>query len=328
MRATKPATLAEAISLLAANPEAKILAGGTDLLPRLNQKLERHDLLCCIEDLPELQGLSQRDDGSICIGASIRLWQLAELALTEAPALAKASALAGYTAILQAAAKVASPQIRNQATLGGNLLQENRCMFFNNQVPWSDVNKCFKWGGNQCFQYKGSKECVALFQSDLAPAMMAYGAQAVLAGPGGQRRLPLPALYLSAGRKAIDHAEILTGIELPPLQAGARSAYRRWTIRGSFDFPLVSCAVCLKAEGGIVADCAVVFGSAGVMPKAIDTGPVIGMPAGNAQGLAEALIPLTSKAVAPFRDTRINAGVRVDMAKDCMKKALAAVCSS
>ncbi len=323
MRVTKPATLAEAIRFLEANPEAKLLAGGTDLLPRLNQKLEQHELLCCIDELPELQDFSQTADGSIYIGAALRLWQLAELGT---PTLAGTTALAGYTAIQQAAAKVASPQIRNQATLGGNLLQENRCMFFNNQVPWSDVNKCFKWGGSQCFQYKGSKECVALFQSDLAPAMMVYGAQAVLAGPAGERRLPLAALYLSAGRKAIDHTEILTGIVLPPLQAGARSAYRRWTIRGSFDFPLVSCAAYLRAEGGVVADCAVVFGAAGVMPKPIDTSAVIGMPAGDAQELAEKLLPLTSKAVAPFRDTRVNAGVRVDMAKDCMRKALTAVC--
>ncbi len=316
MRVTKPATLAEAIRFLSTNPEAKILAGGTDLLPRLNQKLEYHDLLCCLDDLPELQGISLTAGGGLYIGASLRLWELAET-----------PALAGYLAIQQAAAKVASPQIRNQATLGGNLLQENRCMFFNNQVPWSDVNKCFKWGGNQCFQYKGSKECVALFQSDLAPAMMAHGAQAVLTGSGGERRMPVAELYLSAGRKAIAHDEVLTGLVLPPLPAGSRSAYRRWTIRGSFDFPLVSCAVRLKVEAGAVADCAVVFGSAGIMPKAIDTSLIMGMAAGDPQGLAQKLMPLINKAVAPFRDTRVNAGVRVDMAKDCMAKALAAVCS-
>lgn len=317
MIVNKPNSLEEAVRFLSEHPQAKIVAGGTDLLPRINQKLEGHDTLCYIDDLPEMCGINVVNDNGVFIGASVRLADISSI-----------KELSGYTALLQAANKVASPQIRNQATIGGNILQENRCMYFNNQVPWSDVNRCFKWGGNQCFQYKNSKECVALFQSDIAPVLMAFDAVAVIFGPEGKREIPVKDLYLKAGLKNIAYNDILLGILLPAIVEGERSVYVRKTIRGSFDFPLLGCAVRLTtAENQVIKDVKVVFGAAGVMPSVFKVAEEVmaGKSVSELTGLLEDLKPAVPKVISPFQDTRVNSLVRNDMAKELLGKAIAQV---
>ncbi|MCL1906053.1 MAG: FAD binding domain-containing protein [Clostridiales bacterium] len=303
--------LKEAIDFLSKNPQAKLLAGGTDLMPRINQKLEKHSLLCYIGGVDGLRDIKKDTDGSIVIGALNCLADVCE-----------SGELNAYTALKQAASSAASPQIRNQATLGGNLMQENRCIYFNNAVFWSDVNLCFKRGGGQCFQYKNSRECVALFQSDIAPVLMAYGAAVIIEGTDGRRELPLTALYLKAGQKSLLYNEVLTDIRLPALNKGESSVYVRKTIRGSFDFPLVSCAVWLKEADGLIADSRVVFGAAGVMPSAPDTAKWQGKPAAKLRELAEETLGDIPKIIAPFKDTRVNGPVRKEMAKEVFRQAI------
>lgn len=312
----KPESLEDVIRFLTEHPEARIVAGGTDLLPRINQKLEKHETLCYIDNIPEMREINVETDGSVFVGALVRLAEIKDIA-----------ELTAYTALLQAASKVASPQIRNQATIGGNILQENRCIYFNNQVPWSDVNHCFKWGGNQCFQYKKSPECVALFQSDVAPALIAFGALAVIYGPNGTRKIPVAELYLKAGFKNISHNEVLLGILLPPLAEGDCSAYVRKTIRGSFDFPLLSCAVRLRINENVINDCTVVFGAAGVMPAILKAAEEVlnGQYVENLTSLAAELNTAVPKVISPFQDTHINAPARNDMAKETFTKAIAQI---
>ena len=305
-------SLLAAIGFLRQHPHAKLVAGGTDLLPRINQKLEKQQVLCYIGGLPGLSGISQNTDGSLVVGALTRLAEIAEN-----------GELRGYTALKQAASQAASPQIRNVATLGGNLMQENRCIYFNNAVPWSDINHCFKWDGGQCFQYKNSKECVALLQSDLAPVLIAYGAVARIQGPSGQRELPVASLYLPAGRKNLAHDELLIAIHLPALGREESSAYIRKTIRGSFDFPLLSCAVWLRKDDGLIADCRAVFGAAGVMPAVLELTEWQGQSAAELAALAETKLPQVSKLIAPFQDTRVNGAVRKDMARTLFRQAIA-----
>lgn len=316
MNVSKPQTIDAAVQFLTEHPEAKIVAGGTDILPRINQKLETHKVLCYIDDLPEMFDVRYEQDGTVFVGASIRLAEIPRIKM-----------LSGYTALLQASSKVASPQIRNQATIGGNILQENRCMYFNNHVPWSDVNHCFKWGGKQCFQYKNSKECVALFQSDVAPVLISFEAKAVIQGIKGIREMPIEDLYLKAGLKNIAHNDILLGVKFPPLSKNEHSAYVRRTIRGSFDFPLVSCAVNIRTDKDIINDCRVVFGAAGVMPAELHAAKevLIGRKIDELPLLAEELQTGISKIIAPFQDTHVNAAVRKDMARDTFLQAIAKI---
>ena len=138
MQVTKVNQIQEAVHFLAGHPETKIIAGGTDLIPRINQGIEEHASLLFLNGIDEMMGVEADKKGGMRIGAAVKL-----VAITEEPLLR------GYTSLVQAAGKVASPQIRNQATLGGNILQENRCMYFNQSVCWSKVERCFKLGGDR-----------------------------------------------------------------------------------------------------------------------------------------------------------------------------------
>jgi CO/xanthine dehydrogenase FAD-binding subunit len=300
------------------NPEATIVAGGTDLIPRLNQKIESRETLCCLDNLKELRGIERNDDGSIVVGALVRLVEL-----SKSPFLLK------YTALVKAAGKVASPQIRNQATIGGNILQENRCMYFNQAVPWSEINLCYRRGGDKCFQYKNSMECMALFQSDIAPVLISYGAKALIYSSGNHREILVSDLYLSGGKKNIGHAEILLGVKLPPFTGHCLSAYVRKAIRGSFDFPLISCAIFVREENRMIVDIAVVLGSAGVMPAEIREIPpsFIGKEISELPQLALGALDAVAKYVAPFRDPRVNTPVRIDMARIAFIEAINEIAS-
>ena len=305
--------LQEAIRFLSEHPEAKIVAGGTDLIPRINQGIEEQDTLLFLNNIEELSGVKKNADGSVFLGA---LYKLVEI--TENPLLKD------YTSLVQAAGKVASPQIRNQGTIGGNILQENRCMYFNQAVSWAKVERCFKLGGHQCYQYKNSPECVALFQSDLAPVLISYSATALVAGPEGEREIPISELYLKAGKKNINHNEILLGVKIPPIEDKWYSAYCRKTIRGSFDFPLLSCAVLIKENDGLVKDVKVVMGAAGVMPREVAEAKQI-LTGKKITELPEATAELEKsikKYIAPFRDTRVNATVRRQMGEEVFIKAI------
>ena len=229
-----------------------------------------------------------------------------------------------YTSLVQAAGKVASPQIRNQGTIGGNILQENRCMYYNQTVSWAKVERCFKLGGEQCYQYKNSPECVALFQSDIAPVLISYAAVALIYGPNGEREMPVSELYLNAGKKNIGHDEILLGVKIPSAESKWHSAYCRKTIRGSFDFPLLSCAVLITENDGLIDDAKVVMGAAGVKPREVLEAKQVfsGKKISELQEAAKELEKSVKKYIAPFRDTRVNAVVRRQMGEEVMVKAI------
>ena len=308
----KAHTLSEAWQLLSENPDAYLMAGGTDIIPRLNQKIERHPMMICLEDIDALKGVDDTAADALRIGALTKL-----IEINEDPRLSI------YQALNYAASRVASPQIRNHATIGGNVLQENRCIYFNQSVSWRRVDCCFKLGGNRCYQYKGSPGCVALFQSDTAPVLMAHDAKAVFESPQGVRTLPLAELYLNAGKKAKERNEILTSILVPKAKGTLHSAYARETIRGSFDFPIVSCAVVIETEGDVIKKASMVMGSAGVKPQPIgEAGELlVNKHLSDIPALLPELKAAGRKKVAPFRDTRVDAAVRKAMGEAVIEKA-------
>ena len=312
MEVKRPETLQEALALLREDKALKIVAGGTDLIPRLNQRLEFHEKLMYIKPYPELCGVRKEEDGRLFVGAYTRLSDVA-----------KEEALKPYGALCEAASHVASYQIRNQATIGGNILQENRCMYFNNQIPWSDVNHCFKWGGGKCFQYPNSKVCMALFQSDVAPVLISYGASVRIQGPDGTREEAVEKLYLSGGKKALAQDEILLGILLPALTEEDRSAYVRWTLRGTFDFPLLGCAVTMRTEGETVKACSIVFGAAGIKPQPFPAGneAFTGKTRKELPGIAASLAEEAGKRIMAFRDTHVDGDVRKEKAVVLLRQA-------
>lgn len=232
----EPATLEEACALFAEHGEqAKILAGGTDLLPNLKHEIYDVDHVISLAKLPGITGFEMQGH-DLVIGA---LTPLAEVA-TNANILKHAPALA------QAAGLVAGPQHRQMGTLGGNVMLDTRCQWINQSYFWREaLGFCLKKDGTVCHVVEGGKKCVAAASNDTAPALMTLGASLTFVSSEGKREVPIVDLWVADGiyNKIARTGEILTEIRLPLRDAGHRGAYGKLRERGSIDFPLLGCAV-------------------------------------------------------------------------------------
>ena len=289
----RPATLAEVASLLQ-RPGARLLAGGTDLLPNL-----RRGLLAprCLIDLGALAGFDtiEVQDGQWRLGAGVTL-----ATLQRHDGLAQA-----LPALVQAAAAVAGPGHRSAATLGGNLCQDTRCVFYNQSAWWRAANKgCLKLDGDTCHVAPQGRHCHAAYQGDLAPALLAYGAEVEIVGPEGCCRQPLAKLYRDDGAAHLTLAatEIIAAVHLPVQHHGQVSAYRKVRVRGAMDFPLAGVAVALRMDGGSLAELAVGLSGTDSRPLLLEgTGALLGRAVDDE--LLEALARLVRKQVSPMRST-------------------------
>jgi xanthine dehydrogenase YagS FAD-binding subunit len=257
----RPTTLQQALDLVSQD-KARVHAGGTDLVGCLRDGIFDAATVVSLSRIDELRGLAPTPEGGLHIGA---LTTIAELA---AHPIVKER----YRALAQAAAAVASPQLRNQGTLGGNLCQKPRCWYYRGEFH------CIRKGGDTCYAYEGENEihclfggnmCYVVHPSDTAPALIALGATARIVGVAGTRLVPLEKFFVPAGddptrETVLGPAEILAGVTLPPLAEGVRSSYRKIRARASWDFALVSLALAVRVQDGVVRDARVVLG--GVAP--------------------------------------------------------------
>jgi 4-hydroxybenzoyl-CoA reductase subunit beta len=256
--------LAEALDLLAeAGPEARVLAGGTDLLPNMKHELFTPGVLVSLAGVKELRGVSVTDDGGLSLGAMTPLSELSQ----HLEVLARAPALA------QAAGLVAGPQLRERGTLGGNVLLDTRCQYYNQTHFWRQaLGFCLKKDGTLCHVVEGGQRCVAAASADTQPALMSLGATVTLEGPSGSRTLPLEGLLSTDGVKPhkITPGEVLTRVLVPPTPPGHRGAYGKLRERGAIDFPLLGVAVRLDLDAsGLVAHGDVVVTALAARPKRV-----------------------------------------------------------
>lgn len=237
--ATSPA---DAVATLAGHPGAAYLAGGTNLVDHMKLGVAEPDLLVDVSRL-DLDQISVTDDGAVRIGANVRNSDLA----------ADPVIRSHYPVLARALLSGASGQLRNAATTAGNLLQRTRCVYFqdvttpcNKREPGSG---CGALGGYVRYHaiLGASDHCVAVHPSDMAVAMSALDATVVVQGPDGQRRLPIDDFHRLPGDEpqrdtTLQHAELITAVELPPPPVGAVSDYRKVRDRASYAFALVSVA--------------------------------------------------------------------------------------
>lgn len=240
-----PEDLNEAVRLLGQLGEQALpLAGGTDLLPALKRGLVRPRVLLDLSRLAPLRGIWQGPDGSLHIGALAILADVASHPLVRER----------YAALAEAASQVATPEIRNAATLGGNALLDTRCAFYNQSELWrAAVGYCMKTHpGAPCRVAPRSPRCLAVCSSDTAPALVALDAAYRLVGPEGERWVRAADFYRDDGARPHRRKpqELLVEVVLPPA-AGLHSVYLKLRRRGTFDFPLlgVAVAVAVDAEG-------------------------------------------------------------------------------
>jgi len=252
----EPSTLEEAVGLLAAHPGAEIIAGGTDLIPNMKRRQTSPSTVIALGAIEGLGGIEVDAGGAVTIGALTPLHEVA--ASPDVPA-----ALAG------AAAEIASPQIRNVATVGGNLCLDTRCTFINQTESWRLASgPCLKADGDVCWVAPKGGVCVAVSSSDLAPVVVALDAEVGLVGPDGSRTLAASDLFHSDG---IDHLgksidEIVTTLTVPH-PPGWRTTYRKLRRRGSIDFPILSVAAAVGvSDDGKVEDARIVLGAVAPSP--------------------------------------------------------------
>jgi len=264
----RPGSLSEALEH--ARSEGAVLhAGGTDLLGCLRDGVFSAGKVVAIGDLEELRRISPTRDGGLRIGA---LATLAEVA-------AHPLILEHYTALAQGAASAASPQLRNQGTLGGNLCQRPRCWYFRGDF------RCLRKGGPMCYAIVGENQyhcifggdpCYIVHPSDTAPALVALDARARLASPSGTRLVPLESFFILPSEDVrretlLQPGELLTEVLLSPPAAGQRSIYRKVRARGAWDFALAGVAVALSgADDRVEAARVVLSGVAPIPWRAVD----------------------------------------------------------
>jgi 4-hydroxybenzoyl-CoA reductase subunit beta len=239
----EPTTAAEAAALLAEHgSDALPIAGGTDLLPNMKHRLFEPKVLVSLARVAELRGVTLSADGELVIGA---MTPLAEVAAS--PEVARRA-----PALAQAAGLVAGPQLRTMGTLGGNVMLDTRCQWYNQTHFWRQaLGFCLKKDGTACHVVEGGGKCVAAASNDTAPALMSLGARLDLLGTQGPRRLPIDELYRADGiwNKHANPGELLTTVRVPAQAPGHRGAYGKLRDRGSIDFPLFGVAVRLDLDG-------------------------------------------------------------------------------
>ncbi|MHA2609954.1 MAG: FAD binding domain-containing protein [bacterium JZ-2024 1] len=232
-----PHTLEELMKYLEEYPEATILAGGTDTVPAWKRGERKVSVVIALSRISELKRCYRDERGAYHLGPMVTLSEIAQMSLWR-----------GAHAVRIAAGSVASPAIRNMATLGGNLCQDTRCVFYNEGELWREaVGNCKKTVSDICRVAPGGNRCWATYHGDLAPALMVFLAEIQISSPSGTRKIPLEQLYLDDGISPLNlkSGEILTDIVLPG-ENSLRTTYVKLRPREEIDFPEVGVAVAVK----------------------------------------------------------------------------------
>ncbi|MFN4181960.1 MAG: FAD binding domain-containing protein [bacterium] len=232
-----PQTLEELMKYLEEYPDASILAGGTDSLPAWKRGEKKVSVVIALSRISELKGSYRDEAGAYHLGPLVTLSEIAQM-----PQLHFA------TAVRISAGSVASPAIRNMATLGGNLCQDTRCLFYNEGNMWREaVGNCKKTVSEICRVAPGGNRCWATYHGDLAPALMVFHTEILLSSPSGSRRIPLAQLYRDDGifPFTLKKGEIITDIVFPG-DNSLKTTYVKLRPREEIDFPEVGVAVAVK----------------------------------------------------------------------------------
>lgn len=289
-------TYPEALQLWAANPGAIYVAGGTDLLPNLKHKIVKAETVIAL-DVP---GAIHDEGDTVVIDGAVKLHTLATNPLVRdllAP-LARAAGL------------VAGPQIRAMGTIGGNVLLDTRCLYYNQTAFWRGaLGHCLKAEGTWCHVVGGPKTCVAAQSSDTVPVLLALDASLRLLGPAGERTLAIRDLYRFNGMDhlSIQKGELLTAIVVKKPAPGFRGSYQKLRTRDSIDFPQLGVAITGTWDGDVPSALEIVVGAANPQPK-----PVRGLDAVLGQPMDEARATAVADMV--HKQTRPQGSVHGDVA--------------
>ena len=263
----QPQSVEDALDLLQRlGPQAWILAGGQDSLDWFKDRVKRPPAVVDLSGIAELKGIRETPEG-LEIGALTTLTEIERNPVVREK----------YSLLASAARRVASPQIRNAGTIGGNLCQDARCWYYRYGLP------CYRAGGNTCYANTpqgqnrehclfGANRCVAVSPSDMATAVVALDATMVVRGPSGERVVPAEEFFIGPAvnimrMTALQPGEILTAVRVPAEWAGATFYFEKVADRQTWDFALVSVASAMRLEDGVIRDIRLVCGAVECVPR-------------------------------------------------------------
>jgi len=264
----QPKVLQEALAMKAdAGPDGMYVAGGTDLYPNMKRRHQEPRTVISLMGIPELAGCEMRDARCV-VGSCMTLTDL-----SASPPVRRSA-----PAVAHAAELVSTPLLRNMGTLGGNLCLDTRCNYYNQSYEWRKaIDFCMKKDGHICWVAPSSPRCWAVSSSDVAPVMVALGADYVLVGPGGERVVPAARFYHNDGINYLTKQpdEVLAAVRLPAPD-GWDAVYHKLRRRGSFDFPVLGVAAWVKweqeagsRERGRVVEARIVLGGVASWPQEV-----------------------------------------------------------
>jgi xanthine dehydrogenase YagS FAD-binding subunit len=304
--------------------EASVIAGGTDLLGLMKDRLEGPQLrmpqvLINLKHIAEMKRIDHDDELGLRIGAAVTLNQLGASDIIRQR----------FRILSQAARQIGTTQIRNMGTVGGNLCQRPRCMYFRHpDFP------CYKKGGRKCYAVGGEHrydhsvinygKCVVAHPSDMAPALIALNAGAIIATSNGEREVPLQDFFLSPNdytETVLKPGELLVAVRVPNESSKTHQLFLKHRVRHSSDFALASVAMVAEISGGIAQDIRIVMGGIAPFPYVADrTGEVI-----NGKELDPKLILQVAEASIDGARPLPQNGYKIDLAKALVKRALESI---
>jgi 4-hydroxybenzoyl-CoA reductase subunit beta len=236
-----PREIAEAVKIIRdVGPTAQFVAGGTDLYPNMKRRQQTPQTVISVMKLQELNQITGEGKSGVRIGASMTLTDIIEHPIINRD----------YPVIASAARTISTPILRNMGTIGGNLLLDTRCNYYDQNYEWrKGINFCLKKDGDVCWVAPGSAKCWAVQSSDLVPVMVAIGAKFRLVSTRGERLIEAREFYNDDGIDYVQKRpdELLVDIQLPPAD-GWRASYQKLRRRGAFDFPVLGVAVWVKLD--------------------------------------------------------------------------------
>jgi xanthine dehydrogenase YagS FAD-binding subunit len=321
----QPTSIDDAVSLIQRHRRSVwVLAGGLDSFDWLKDRTKRADVVVDLSGIDALRGIKALPDGGVEIGATTTLTEIANHSVIKEK----------FKLLADAAALVASPQIRNQGSLGGNISQDTRCWYY--RSGWT----CYRAGGNICYADTptsinrehalfDANRCVAVSPSDTAPALVALDAQMVIRNADGERVVPAEQFFIGPAiditrMTVLEPGDLLTAIRIPATWAGARFYFEKVRDRQVWDFPLVNVASALKVSGGNIQQARIVVNAVAAHPMRLHN--VEAAVAGKAQN-EETASMAGEMAVAGAQPLAHNA-YKIPLMRNLVKRALRAEATS
>lgn len=314
----RPRSIQEAVSLLGEHEkEVRVLAGGTDLIPSMRQKLFEPRFVLDIRHIAEMKGIRPQPDGGVEIGALTSLTEVEQSEFLRRQ----------FPVLTEAAGTVASPVLRNMGTIGGNICLDTRCLWYNQSLTWrKGCGFCIKKDGDLCHVAPGGTKCWAAFSGDTPPALLCLNAEIEIAGAAGTRRMALKEFYTGLGDnyRKLGANELVTRVFIPGASAGYRGVYRKLRIRGSIDYPLAGVAVVLKRSNGHVSDARVAITAVNPAPTLVKNAGQVLEGKRMDESVAEQVGDLAARTAKPLTTSALTPEYRREMIRVFTKRAVLA----